>query len=338
MKKWLHNTRILLLVLLMVALVSTTVAGCSNTTQTTSEPPASGSILLTVVKGTTTKTFTMNQLQAMTVADGSAALMSSTGKITGPNQYKGVAFTTLIDAVGGISANEAVSVTAKDGYSMTFSYNQVTSGKFTSFDVITGKEKPATPETLIAAYELDGNTISDTEGPIRALILSDQETATEGHWWVKWLTKIEVIPAPAVWTLKLEGAISEEMDAATFESGAAPGCHGESWTDTENRVWTGIPLWRLVGYMDDVTPHDKKTGFNDELADNGAYTVQVIASDGFSQTFAAAQVKHNDKWIIAYERDGAALPENQFPLRLVGEGLTKGQMVGKIMTIKLVFP
>ena len=42
------------------------------------------------------------------------------------------------------------------------------------------------------------------------------------------------------------------MDKATFESGAAPGCHGTTWTDAQGHVWTGIPLWYLVGNVDDA--------------------------------------------------------------------------------------
>ena len=42
--------------------------------------------------------------------------------------------------------------------------------------------------------------------------------------------------------------------------------------------------------------------------------------------------------IIAFMRDGSPLPENQYPLRLVGPELTKGEMVGQIVCIEIVFP
>jgi DMSO/TMAO reductase YedYZ molybdopterin-dependent catalytic subunit len=42
--------------------------------------------------------------------------------------------------------------------------------------------------------------------------------------------------------------------------------------------------------------------------------------------------------IIAFMRDGSPLPENQYPLRLVGPELTKGEMVGQIVCIEIVLP
>ncbi len=43
----------------------------------------------------------------------------------------------------------------------------------------------------------------------------------------------------------------------------------------------------------------------------------------------------NNDWIVAATVDGNPLPEKYFPLRLVGESLDKGQMVGAITTIQL---
>ena len=42
--------------------------------------------------------------------------------------------------------------------------------------------------------------------------------------------------------------------------------------------------------------------------------------------------------IVAYKRDGSPLPDNQWPLRLVGSTLQKSQMVGQIIKIKVGFP
>jgi DMSO/TMAO reductase YedYZ molybdopterin-dependent catalytic subunit len=135
---------------------------------------------------------------------------------------------------------------------------------------------------------------------------------------------------------KFEGAITENMDQSTFESGAAIGCHGVKWIDDQNRVWEGIPLWYLVGRVDDPTETHKGDAFSDFLADAG-YIVQLIAADGYTFELTSAEVKRNDALIIAYKRDGNPLPENQWPLRLVGGTLQKSQMIGQITTIKLVF-
>ena len=77
--------------------------------------------------------------------------------------------------------------------------------------------------------------------------------------------------------------------------------------------------------------------FNDDLAGSG-YEVIVTAADGYSKTFTSELVKRNNNMIIAFMRDGSPLPENQYPLRLVGPDLTKGEMVGQLVSIEVVLP
>ena len=75
----------------------------------------------------------------------------------------------------------------------------------------------------------------------------------------------------------------------------------------------------------------------DAVADAG-YEIEVIAADGYSKTFTSAEVKRNNNMIIAFQRDGGPLPENQWPLRRVGPNLEKNQMVGQLATIKITIP
>jgi DMSO/TMAO reductase YedYZ molybdopterin-dependent catalytic subunit len=294
-------------------------------------------VALTIAKDAQLSTYTMTALKALPTITGSAGLMSSTGTITGPFQYKGVALSELLKAVGGVTENNAVRVSAKDGYAMTLSYKQLTEGNFTVFDSNTGKEVVVSSKPVVfLAYEEAGKPIGENLGPLRLGIMTSNNQVTEGHWWIKWVQKIEVIAVQKPWTLKLEGIITENMDPATFESGSAIGCHGVKWTDDQNHVWEGIPLWYLVGRVDDTDTH-KGDAFSDAAADKG-YDVQLIASDGFTVTLTSAEVKRNNALIVAYKSDGNPLPENQWPLRLVGSTLKKSQMVGKMTTIKLVFP
>lgn len=296
-----------------------------------------GSTVLTVVKGDQSVDYTMTSIKNLPAITGWAGQMSSTGTVSGPFEYKGVALTELLAAVGGITDENAVRVSAKDGYTMTISYRQITEGNFTVIDASTGDEVTSENKPVVfVAYEEDGKAISDTIGPLRLGIMTSKTQVTEGHWWVKWTQKIEVIQVQKPWTLKLEGIVTENMDPGTFESGSAIGCHGVKWTDDQNRVWEGIPLWYLVGRVDDTDTH-KGDAFNDAAADSG-YEVQLIAADGFTLKLTSAEVKRNDALIVAFKRDGNQLPENQWPLRLVGATLEKSQMIGQISTIKLVFP
>jgi DMSO/TMAO reductase YedYZ molybdopterin-dependent catalytic subunit len=300
----------LIAVLLMTGL--TACGGDTTATPTGSQTEAAGGTALTVTNGTEVTTYTLSDIKAMPAADGWGGIMNSSGVISGPFRQKGVPIMDILDEVGGVGEDEAVRITAKDGYAMTYSYDQICNGNFTTLDCSNGQEVAHDPLTVIIAYEEDGVALTDQVGPLRIAILNGDTQVTEGHWWIKWVEQIEVVTLNQPWTLHLEGAMTEDIDNATFESGAAPGCHGYTWTDDQGRVWEGIPLWLLAGRVDDDFKHNPNQpgAFNDDVADAG-YEIQVIAGDGYSQSFTSAEVKRNDNFIIAFLRDGEPLPENQ---------------------------
>ncbi len=117
------------------------------------------------------------------------------------------------------------------------------------------------------------------------------------------------------------------MDRPTFESGA--NCHSVNWTDSERQVWKGIPLWLLVGRVDDSLEHGSDA-FNRTLADQG-YTVQLIAADGYKIELNSTFVTLNNDIIVANEMNDMPLLEEFWPLRLVGAALTKSQMIRNIV-------
>ncbi len=105
---------------------------------------------------------------------------------------------------------------------------------------------------------------------------------------MKWLNKLAVKPVEQEWTLVLAGALTEEMDRATFETGAAEGCHGQDWKDAEGNTWTGIPLYLLVGRVDDDNVHEGPA-YNRDLAEAG-YDVEIVTSG--SGTITVSEQDH----------------------------------------------
>jgi hypothetical protein len=325
----------IIIALLLLGMLIAGIASCN--TKISSSTNGTDTVVLTISKETQTNTYTMTALKSLPVFTGWAGTMSSTGTISGPYQYKGVKLSDLLEAVGGVTEENAVRVSAKDGYAMTISYRQLTEGNFTVIDSTNGKEvDPAGAPVVFLAYEEDGNTLGESFGPLRLGIMTSQNQVTEGHWWVKWVQKIEVIAVQKPWTLNLEGIVTEAIDPASFESCSAIGCHGVKWTDDQSRVWEGTPLWYFVGKVDDTNTH-KGDAFDTAAAEKG-YEVQLIASDGFTLKLTSQEVAKNNAMVVAYKRDGDPLPENQWPLRLVGATLEKSQMIGQITSIKLVFP
>ena len=163
---------------------------------------------------------------------------------------------------------------------MTYTHAQVAKGDFTAFDPATGDTLAAhEPLSLLLAWEHEGKPLDAADdGPLRVVVVSAKGGAlADAHLSVKNVAKVALASAGGPWTLRLEGARTETMDQATFESGAAPGCHGVTWKDAQGRAWSGIPLWLLVGWVDDARKHG--TGaFADDLA--AGYTVELTGAGG----------------------------------------------------------
>ena len=233
-------------VLLMGVMISLT--GCSTAVQETpvdvqTEAPEILETVLELVKGEEVVYFTMDQLKSLPAVEGLAGIMSSTGKITAPALHKGVLVSTLLAELGGMTDTHSVEVVAEDGYSITFSPKQILNGEYITYDVSSGDEM----ETIgllqtIIAYEREGKPLDpEMEGSLRLVVIGESPLqVVDGHWSIKYANKIVLKDAVEDWVVNFKGAIEEPMDRATFESGAAEGCHQYSWTDDEGHVWEGI--------------------------------------------------------------------------------------------------
>jgi DMSO/TMAO reductase YedYZ molybdopterin-dependent catalytic subunit len=315
--------------------------GCNEAdegTDGTDDAGVSESVIeVTGVDGT--KSYNLDELKDMPVTEGYWGMKSSTGRITPPVMTKGVSFADLFAEVGGLPDDMAVGIVAKDGYEMTASVAQIKSGEFITYDMVTGEENSVDgPLTAIVAYEWDGQPFDpQVDGPLRMAIVSpEQNQVTDGHWSVKWTTKLLLKDIEQEWTLALRGKLAEDFDRATFESGAAEGCHGTDWTDAEGNTWTGIPLYLRVGRVDDEIAHEGPA-YNRELAEAG-YQVDVKAADGTSVEIASTTMYYNKELIVAYKLNGEVLPEEYWPLRLVGEGIDDADMIGQITEIEALVP
>ena len=303
---------------------------------TTPASASQGVFELVIPNGTTT--FTIAQLKVLSVTEGQGGIKDSAGVITLPTDYKGVALKDLVATQGKIFDDTmGVTLTAQDGYSMTFSYDQVMNGNFTAYDPATGAELPThDPLTAILAYEKDGKPLDPVQdGALHLEVVSPKNNqVVDGHWTEKWVIKVEIKPVGQTWTLKLHGAVMQPIDRASFQSCAS--CHGASWKDENGQNWVGVSLWRLVGQVDDTNSHG--TGaFNDALADAG-YKVDVVSTDGTTVTLDSASIKRNDNILVAYLVNDAELPDKYYPLRLVGSDVNADQMVGKIAMIVVHVP
>jgi len=334
-----HRSRFLfsMFTLLLLAGAIVLSPGCGDTDEDAGG--SAGNVVLEVIGADGTTTYTLEDLKDMPVAEGYWGMKSSTGRITPPVVTKGVRLDDLFAEVGGLPDDMAVGIVAKDGYEMTMSVEQMKAGDFITYDMVTGEEKKVDgPLTAIVAYEYDGKAFDPTsDGPLRLAVVSpEQNQVTDGHWSVKWVNKLQVKAIEQEWILTLKGKLTEEMDRATFESGAAEGCHGRDWTDASGDKWTGIPLYLLVGRVDDEVAHEGPA-YNRALAEAG-YQVVLKTSAGATVEMSSETMYYNKDLIVAYKLNGQALPEEYWPLRLVGEGLDEADMIGQIIEIEALVP
>jgi DMSO/TMAO reductase YedYZ molybdopterin-dependent catalytic subunit len=325
--------------LLIVVLVASLAVGCdqpSPTATPTVEPPK---VVLELVGPTGAKSLTMEDLKALPAVEGWAGIKNSVGRISLPEKHRGVLLQDLCALVGGLTPDKAVEMVGADGYFMTLSYKEVVQGKLVTYDPGTGKEIDFA-ETLrtIIAYEREGQPLPDaSDGALRfAAISARNNQIIDGHWTVKWLNKLVVKDVTRDWTLHLEGQVVEEMSKATFESGATPCCHRRIWTDEAGQIWAGIPLWHLIGRVDDEITH-QAGGFNDGLAQMN-YTVELVAADGYSVSFDSTRVRYNNNLILVNTLDEKPLEDKYFPLRLVGSDVQQKESIAQITSIILHLP
>ncbi|MDY6911182.1 MAG: molybdopterin-dependent oxidoreductase [Chloroflexota bacterium] len=257
----------------------------------------------------------------------------------------------LCDLVGGAVSGDSIKIQADDGYNETFAYENVYSPVPAQGPMVLCWKKDS-------AYSGNGYSdgmqlvfLAQTTNAAGQYVFGNQDMhdcLPEANWhyyWqgstqypscngtsIKYIDTIEIYTSGvAEWELELDGASNYIMSQTEFENGVA--CHSAvTWVDGTD-TWSGMPLWLLCGWVDDGETHGPGA-FNDDLAAAG-YDITVIAADGYSKTFTSADVARNNDMIVANELNGAPLPADKYPLKLVGPDLTGGQKVGQITKIEL---
>jgi len=220
------------------------------------------------------------------------------------------------------AANYTIRVSAGDGFSSDF------------YSIIAAHN-----DGYIVAYKMNESILTGTSAPLKLV----GPATTKGSQRVGNITKISLIGLPdqyppGNWQLKLNGKISDVIPQGEFEYLASS--HNATYTDGSGNVYTGIPLWHLMGWVDDRIP-DGPLGFNDAAATAG-YKVIVKAGDGYAKEFTSQQIGKNDTFIVANTMNGTPIPNTAdpgktppYPLRLVGSGATGGNSVGNVVEIQL---
>jgi DMSO/TMAO reductase YedYZ molybdopterin-dependent catalytic subunit len=311
-------------------------------------PPANAAdpIVLTVTGNGQTKQYTVTDLQALPAYQGWYGIINSSDNITAPQPVKGVALATLLDDVGGMTAEQSCDTTAIDGYGMTFMYGEV-NGNVPVYKDVTPRtqEDPKAAVSCVVVYEQNGVPLTlETGGPLRLAFCqpTDVDQVVDGHLTVKWLDEIKLRGALPDWTVKMYGLKrkngtrqTSSLDRMSYLSCAAPGCHGRVWLQkSTGRVWTGVDLHRIMGRVDGGPSHGDDA-FNLSLAVRG-YRIKLVSATGKYVVIKSQTMLKSSKIMLANKRDGVDLPAKWYPLRLVGPYVDTSKFIGRITKIYML--
>ncbi len=139
------------------------------------------------------KVLSFDEIRDLPSEKARGGFFTTVGVVNGPYEVKGILLTDLCDLVGGVTPQDVVMVSAPDGYSMVFDYEQL-HGDIETYDPATLHEVPHDELMVILTYEQDGKTLSHNDGrPLRMAVVGNADLLTEGHNWVKWVDRIEVM-------------------------------------------------------------------------------------------------------------------------------------------------
>jgi hypothetical protein len=252
---------------------------------------------LTVVAGEISTTYTIADLEELDIVTAQGTFTNTIG-VDYTATYTGIPIATLI---GNVPVDTAILVTAADGYAMNYE-----AGMF--LDRSEG--------TWILAYKENGSYMPYDPGPLRVVLAGEDNPHFEGAISAKMVIRIDILGAYEDYSLLMYGAITRAFSRGELEAGVGCPCHTSTVTVTskgETHTYTGLPLWRLVAYVDDDRAPGPEQGihyddedFNAALAVSG-YAITLVAEDGYTQSVTAQLIAHDDRFIVAFKQDGLFL-------------------------------
>ena len=293
-------------------------------------------IVLTL-QGSSTKNYTLTDIKEFNNITSNAGYRKSTGTLVGPNLYRGVELSTLLDDVGGIDPGEELEVVASDDYKVVFTYEML-QGHFPAYDNVTGDYLGIGNFSTILAYEMDGDNLSPGDGILRIIALptGGDDYYSDGSLWVKNIVRLNTIPSTS-WIVYLYGITDDSVNKNTFEAfmhlnGGENRLVYQVQEGERLNTYEGLALWRLIAIIDGGSTDT----FNDTLAATG---YNIILKNSLAETvyLDIADVARNDSYILAAEKNSVFLSGSDAPLRLVGSGISTLDMLGGIIEIWLDF-
>jgi hypothetical protein len=194
-----------------------------------------------------------------------------------------------------------IRVTASDGYSMNYPVSQLLN---------------RSAGTWVLAYKESGWYMPLDPGYLRIVQVGEGNPHFTSSLSARMVERIEVLGEYTAYTLTVTGETTRVFTRGELEAGIGCPCHTATVTVTskgETATYSGLPLWRLIAYVDggstpaaDEGIHYDDADFNDALVAEG-YHIVLTASDGYSQTVPLSLIAREERFIVALKKDGTFL-------------------------------
>jgi len=283
--------------------------------------------IATVVRGDHSRSYTIEDLERLDTVTAQGTFTRSSGTEYTAT-YTGVPVSALI---GNVAAEATVRVTATDGYSMNYQAGML-------LDPSEG--------IWILAYKENGAPFDEDTGPFRIVQVGEETPHFTSALSAKMVATIEVLGTYEPYTLTVVGVVTRVFTREELEAGNGCPCHTATVSVTskgETHAYTGLPLWRLVAYVDDEAfpPADKGIHYEDEdfsdASAANAYEIALVAADGYAQTVSSSLVARDDRFLVAFKRDGAFLdPESDGFMRFVYDDAVELPEGGGLRSVKFL--
>jgi len=277
---------------------------------------------------------------------------------------KGTDLKDLCDLVGGAAHGDTVQVKAADGYNDVFDAENIYTPVSRQGPIVIcwwkdGLYTGTWTDGMLLAFFTTVGRASDGKLIFGHQDMHDCLPQSNWHWYydgaiqypstngmyLKWVSQVNIYSGGTTgWSFAVSGNRDDSIPQTWFENGVACGHLGATYTDSSGNIWSGMPLMYPCGIVDDTTNIHGAGAFNNALAAAG-YDVKVIGSNGDNYTCRSTAVADNQYLILANTvkmvntDDFTPLTGNQYPLKLVGPGLTPDQMVEGVSEIQLLnFP
>jgi DMSO/TMAO reductase YedYZ molybdopterin-dependent catalytic subunit len=178
-RKMLAVIAIIIIAVACASVAAAYVLSSQKTSTSTTNLPA---MSLTVVGANgEQKVLSEKDIAALQSITGKGGSIGKGGMAMNIGTYTGVKLSDVCGLVGGITSADTISVNCSDGYTVSFTYDQVANGKgFNTYDSSGNTATPTNPIYLILAYQYNSTNLPSGSGPLKTMVIGSDGLLSDG--------------------------------------------------------------------------------------------------------------------------------------------------------------